>query len=404
MLGSRRYFHLGAGGSVMPAGGPVQRGFSDRVVLELVETVYAAGCNPQEWPNFVARVHALLPGAAFSVHLGIEGTRIDANSATAGIPNEFVASYVAHYQFMNPYNKLFEGLPVGKVFTVPEVVAPGWIDRQVFYHEWLKPAGDFTRGAALVVARDRRRLMRVSFDMPSRYEHLEPPCAQLLERLGPHIARSLELNERLEAALVAEQTLSDILERIDGPAVLLTEAGRVLALNRAAEQAARAQTLLEIGTDNRLRFRDAAHNECYERGLAAAFRPLSGDANAFAIGRSRASARTAVVLPLRPVQANSALCPPAPRALLLIRDRKAAATPTDLLRAVYRLTKAEAEIVSLIASGIAVSEAADALAITRATARNQLAAAMAKMDVHRQGELVVLVAGLTPRLMLASRM
>ena len=67
---------------------------------------------------------------------------------------------------------------------------------------------------------------------------------------------------------------------------------------------------------------------------------------------------------------------------------------------VYRLTNAEIEVVLQIAAGVSVAEAADALGVARATARNQLAAAMAKMGVHRQGELVAVVAGLAPRLRL----
>jgi DNA-binding CsgD family transcriptional regulator len=53
-----------------------------------------------------------------------------------------------------------------------------------------------------------------------------------------------------------------------------------------------------------------------------------------------------------------------------------------------------------IAAGVGVADAADSLGVARATVRNQLCAAMAKVGVHRQGELVAAVAALSPRLRL----
>jgi DNA-binding CsgD family transcriptional regulator len=47
-----------------------------------------------------------------------------------------------------------------------------------------------------------------------------------------------------------------------------------------------------------------------------------------------------------------------------------------------------------MAEGISVYKAAEALEISRETARNQLKAVYAKTATHRQGELVALLSGL----------
>jgi DNA-binding CsgD family transcriptional regulator len=108
-----------------------------------------------------------------------------------------------------------------------------------------------------------------------------------------------------------------------------------------------------------------------------------------------------VVLPLRPALAGAALPMAGPRVLLVAhKPGAAAALPRELLKTLYRLTKAEVEVVLQIAAGVSVADSADALGVTRTTARNQLAAAMAKMGVHRQGELVAVVTGIAPHLKL----
>jgi DNA-binding CsgD family transcriptional regulator len=65
--------------------------------------------------------------------------------------------------------------------------------------------------------------------------------------------------------------------------------------------------------------------------------------------------------------------------------------PNAALVANFHLTPAEARVVLQIAIGKSVNEAAATLGVSLTTTRNQLAAAMSKMDVHRQAELVALV-------------
>jgi DNA-binding NarL/FixJ family response regulator len=73
-----------------------------------------------------------------------------------------------------------------------------------------------------------------------------------------------------------------------------------------------------------------------------------------------------------------------------------------MLKILYGLTTAEANVAVHLASGETVSDAAESLGVSRTTLRNELVAAMAKLGVHRQAEMVALVAGLTPRVDLGS--
>ena len=69
-----------------------------------------------------------------------------------------------------------------------------------------------------------------------------------------------------------------------------------------------------------------------------------------------------------------------------------------MLKSLYGLSNAEARVVLSITEGDSLHTIADRLGISRATARNQLAAAMAKLGVHRQAELVGVVAAVAPHL------
>jgi len=129
--------------------------------------------------------------------------------------------------------------------------------------------------------------------------------------------------------------------------------------------------------------------------------PELSEPNIFTLREPDVTTRTVMVLPLRLAAGSAALCLTEPLALVVVRGPNVPRTPRELLRILHRLTGAEADLISHIAAGSSVADAAERLGISRTTARNQLAAAMAKMGVHRQGELVSVVAALVPRLRLA---
>jgi DNA-binding CsgD family transcriptional regulator len=70
---------------------------------------------------------------------------------------------------------------------------------------------------------------------------------------------------------------------------------------------------------------------------------------------------------------------------------------TGLLRDLYDLTRAEAELVDLLCDGIPISEAARRRGVTTNTARSQLKQVFSKTETGRQADLVRLVlAGIAP--------
>jgi hypothetical protein len=291
-------------------------GLSDATLLDLVELIYAAGSDPSGWKRLAERINKEVPGVGFALgcSLLVEGQGFVHHPANAGYDPDSMKSLVEHYQQINPYESLITAVPVGKVVKATSLVTRDWLERQVFYHEWLKPAGDYTHGAGLVIARDQRRQMRIAMDIPDRLGHLEEPCAQLLRRLGPHLARAFELNQRLEAAIATQQVLDAMLARIDGAAAILGPNGHVFAVNQRAEALARAAALVRITPANRMTFRKPADETAFQRALAAALGASGSNGPcAFIIEDRDGGSANVVVLPLRATSNGAAFAVPVRR-------------------------------------------------------------------------------------------
>ena len=95
----------------------------------------------------------------------------------------------------------------------------------------------------------------------------------------------------------------------------------------------------------------------------------------------------------------TALLPPTPEttgadaaAVLFVTDAESSDVSTvAVLRSVYALTHAEAELVQLLVSGRSLEEVAKLRGVTMNTARSQLKHVFAKTDTRRQGELIRLI-------------
>ena len=372
--------------------------FSDATLLDLVDHIYVASGDPAQWASFGVRIQREVPGVGFGALLLIDNAHTVGTSVLVGYDPDSLRSFYDHYQYMNPYEALFKGVPVGKVVKATDITTSDWLKQQTFYHEWLKPAGNFTHGACVIVSRDQRRLMRVNFDIPDTLGRLEEPCAQLLSRLRPHFARAFEVSERLESVVATQGMLEGILNRVDGGAAILGAGGLIIAINTHAESLARAGTVLRVRS-GRLGFVRSDDETAFRRALAAALDPFAGEGPcSFTVRLGATRNGHVVVLPLRAGRTTMGTPAAGPQALMVVREAGVTATPMHLLREFYGLTAAEGAVVQRIATGESPKEIGLATGVSFTTVRNQLAAAMAKMDVHRQAELVAVLADLTPRL------
>jgi DNA-binding CsgD family transcriptional regulator len=186
-------------------------------------------------------------------------------------------------------------------------------------------------------------------------------------------------------------SLEGMLENIDVAAFIVTKEGQVQTLNREAEGALRKADILRIRPDKRLAFNVSKNDEDLQAAILAAFDPRGDQpSTSFAIHYGLPEQKIVTVLPLRPGGA-------ARFALLLIYAVRRVATAASLLQSLQSLTKAEAEVVSRIANGSALSAIAEELMVSKVTIRNHLASAMQKLGVHSQAQIAALVSSHRPR-------
>lgn len=371
----------------------------NEAVLDIIEHIYAAGVDPQGWPQVAELCQRILPGCGFSLLLSNASNEIDGMACGAGYDPKTIEDYVTHYHATNPYLPIIDALPSDQVAHASDHVTRDWLLAQPFYHEWLKPAGDFIHGVTMPIrSNGTGRLLRLTYDIPSSRAEAEGVAAEFLGRTKTHFRRAFEVAGRLHSGGEALRMGQSLLDKIAGPAFIVDGSAKISGMNARALNLLRDGRVTRAASGDRLSFSAARAESLFQQLLQAATTITQVSAPSGFLVDIAGVQSPVIVLPLPSGVPGGA---PVRRLALVQIGRPEPVVPSSgLLRSLYNLTRAEAGVVQRVASGEAIKEIAEANDNSQSTVRNQLQSAMQKLGVHRQAELVGVLASLTPRLTL----
>jgi DNA-binding CsgD family transcriptional regulator len=172
--------------------------------------------------------------------------------------------------------------------------------------------------------------------------------------------------------------------------VLLNRLGLVFKANQSAERLLVDDIQIVKG---QLTARDARATTALNRAIRSLlWRPNGGLSAPVAL--PRASRRPLLAYPARLSSSTANALADCQAMVILIDPETRSRTPEMSLRSVFRLTEAEARLAAQLAFGNSLETVADQFGIAKETARSQLKSIFAKTGVHRQAELVAVLAKL----------
>lgn len=172
--------------------------------------------------------------------------------------------------------------------------------------------------------------------------------------------------------------------------VLLNRNGNVFKANRSAERLLVDDIQIVNG---RLAAKDARATAALDRAIQGLLWRSGGGLSA-PIALPRAARRSLLAYPARLSNSTANALADCQAMVILIDPETKSRTPDMTLRSAFRLTEAEARLAIQLACGESLEIAADRFGIAKETARSHLKSIFAKTGVHRQAELVAVLAKL----------
>ena len=359
-----------------------------------------SGLNPDELAKVMSRLGdaAIDPTAWSDVMEGIcravgasAAVLLQSDVRTPDVPrtqsmDEALQFYFkGNWHLVDPRASGFPRMMAGEVVTDHDLLTPAQIRSDPMYNEvlfpfglkWFAGIGFWAESAAWALALQRT----------GQEEPFDQVDKRVLGQLAPRLTETATLATAV--GRVAVSSMTDVLNAVRQPALVLHRNGHVLGINEHAQ----------AGFDDEIRVKG---RELYVRDKAAATKlanllnVLRSTPDSLALSSDpiliRRTQKPHVVLRALSVDGAARNVFLGARALLVFSNLLPPPAPDPILISqIFGLTPAESRLASLLAIGHSIDDVAKRLCISRETARNHLKAVFSKTGTHRQAELVSLI-------------
>jgi len=356
---------------------------------EIIETIYDAACDPDQWPRVVSalrqRLHSL--SAALFIQTSDQSY---GGGILEGISPEFVDLYEKRFSCENPW------------FETPGLMKPGVAVTDLtleqltkrrdaftctaYYQDWFKPQGIRHSLGGIIACTDIGTLT-FSLNRPACEGYFTEHEIRDFKLLSRHLARAVEINSKLNLSQGGAPSVSEAaLNLLRLGVVILNPKQQVEFIN------AYAKGLIQSGSfrlhGSQLSGMDAASSSMLEKAYRNAKK--TGKVSALQLPRSNRKDLSISVIPMT----NQRTLFELERTYLLVLisdpdDHMLSAS--EFLSQHWRLTPLEVDIVQLLITGNSLTDIAEKLELTKQTTRWYSKQIMHKMGVNSQAGILMAV-------------
>lgn len=347
---------------------------------QLVEAIYEAAFVPERWPQLLEELCEISESASGSllVFNGVDAPRWRSTGRTMEVLRRFAETDEWMRSERDPH-RLTEADQGEQFFhCVNDLMTPEQLERDIA-RQMLERAGvAWQIGTAIPMPTNEQVVF--TFERHIAEGRHEPVGIARLTALRPHLARAGTIATRLgiERARGAVEALS----ALGMPAALLDRHG-VLSNSNALM----TPTLVTTRGGGRIVLGHPA-------GDAALMAILAGQSSARSIALPATEARPGRVAHIIPLVGQAREVFSGSLSLIVMHVAKGMSAKLDIsiLRALFDLSPAEARLAAALSSGLDLAQSASECNIRYSTARSYLEQIFRKTGVHRQADLIALVA------------
>jgi len=363
----------------------------------IVESIYAAAFEPELWSVTAAHVKEATNSvlAAFVIEDMLTPGQPPAYWG-AGIPDGYLDLYrrTAH---INPRFVDSALSKPGDLLVQSRLQPEEELMQTPFYHEFVKPMGLRDAMVSISLRSGARAAAFVSNSSANREPYTDDEIA-LMRLLTPHFCRAMTISDILELRMLQVGVIEAALNALAAGVFLLDQQGRVLHMNRAAEQIIALGTVLSVRSQ-RLMATDRASQDALAHAIAETHRPVLEGPPSIALKAVNSSEKgmIATLLPIDYARADIAQLHSAARWAVFVQDpRQPVPFPGEAFGRLYSLSPAELRVTMALAPGLSHEEAAAMLGVSVATVRSHLQRIFIKTGTSRHLDLMKLLFAAMP--------
>lgn len=359
---------------------------------QVVSEIYASAIEPDNWTRTMSEISRLAHATGSGLIVGADSH----HQVLLGshMPEEAVRSYEEYYHRLDHVRTECARSPVGLIRGGQEVNAGK--THTEFHADWQRRF-DLTDG---LFVRLSAGPSPTSFAIsgPKRGERFDnAERVTFVNALIRHLQQALGTQRRLAGAGRSLTALSEIIDMLPHGVVIIGCTRQVLHINSAAMDILASADGIRRRENNI----EAAHsptNSLLQMAISEALfgRHGGGIRGGNSIPVSRPSERRQYVLHVIPMEAPFTDVSGGQALIVIVDPDSQPELPKSLLKRIFGLTNAEAEVALRATTGHGLGRIADDLALSTATVKTHLQRVFEKTNTHRQAELARLLLTVDP--------
>jgi len=366
---------------------------------ELITLIYQGPLEAKPWQSFVRCLRRRMDCDIAAVML---------RSAKSGAAPLVVLDGFSHLDEKESQRRVREALPFahtdpltnalssaksGTIYTLDEIISEAELESNAFHKNVIRRYG-LEHELAMCVMEPNGWKSYVGLQNSKERGNFAGEEKKFFAGFYPHFERALQIYARLKTNDSEKQIFEDALDRLSIGVFILDGNGKVIDINKAGRDLAVGETWLTL-SKGRIAFAGRKDNTRLDEAIKDAARchiSPGGEpfVDAFNVGSTAGSVIGVLVRSVSATDPYSSETSPSVVVYMSDIGRQRPA-PEKFIARLFGLTTSEALLVTLLANGSTLADAAAALNITKNTVRNYLKIVFYKTGVSWQADLVRLI-------------
>ncbi len=209
----------------------------EKIAFDLIDRIYRAAAEREEWTGFCSALGVAVGGAAVAINLEHPRPGEKGLAYSTGFDPAYRESFRSHYFALEPWEKPTSQLPVGALAFGAHLVPDAVVLRSKYYNDWMKPQGfevGPTLGGVIGVEGAARSYLGIYRPEGAReYGNKEYALCRLLM---PHLRRAIEFDRHFRSLELERASAFDALDHLSAGLFLVDPQGKIAACNRVADE------------------------------------------------------------------------------------------------------------------------------------------------------------------------
>ncbi len=363
----------------------------------LVNGIYDAALDAEQWRPFMRQLVEMFNAKSCMLRIQHITEQQVGGWISHNMDPAFQALYREHFVTVDPIPKILEQHPLGTVLQ-SDADFPDNYRAGEFFNDYIKPQQmDFLAGS--ILTNNESHIALLGVQRPESIGRYSAREMLMLEIITPHMQRAVQLNQQLNQMEEKVHLANKALDRLPIGVVFVDANARPLYVNRKFEKLMGIKCLtIKCG---KLVASTASKTNQLNKLIYQASSIENKQGGSITIeNEERSQSLNILVTPVSPSACSRLGNDNAQvvAALFISTVGQQRELPVTVLKELYGLTNAEAQLAASLANGESLDSYADKQGVSKNTLRNQLKACFNKTGVNRQAELVTLVLSGIPAL------